>query len=244
MKVALFVPCYVDLAYPEVAMATLDLLEKLGIEVDYPEAQTCCGQPMANSGCDDDARPVAEHFVNTFSGYEYIVCPSGSCTSMVRHHYGHLLPDSDEVLAIRQRTYELCEFLTDVVQVESIDARFPYKVGIHQSCHGLRELRLARSSERQEPHFSKLRQLLDHVKDIEVVELARRDECCGFGGTFAANQEAISALMGRNRIADHEQAGAEYIVAADMSCLMHMEGLIKREGRTVMVKHIAEVLNS
>ena len=199
---------------------------------------------MANSGCDKDASPVAEHFVNTFAGYEYIVCPSGSCTSMVRHHYGRLLPDSEEVRAVCRRTYELCEFLTDVVKVENIDASFPHKVGIHQSCHGLRELRLAQSSERQEPYYSKLRQLLDQVKDIEIVELTRRDECCGFGGTFSVNEEAISALMGKNRIADHEQAGAEYIVAADMSCLMHMEGLIKREKKNVMVKHIAEVLNS
>lgn len=244
MKAALFVPCYVDLLYPEVGMATLELLEKQGIEVEYPEAQTCCGQPMANTGCAREAQPVAEHFVKTFSGYEYIVCPSGSCTSMVRHHYQGLLPDSEEALAVRRRTYELCEFLTDIVQVPNIEARFPHKIGIHQSCHGLRELRLARSSERQEPPFSKLRQLLSQVKDIEIVELERSDECCGFGGTFSVNEEAVSVLMGRNRIADHERAGAEYIVAADMSCLMHMEGLIKRENKGLKVKHIAEVLNA
>ena len=244
MKVALFIPCYIDLVYPEVGMATLEILEKRGVEVDYPEAQTCCGQPMANTGCDDDARPVAEHFVRTFAGYEYIVCPSGSCTSMVRHHYRGLLPESDETLHVTQRVYELCEFLTDVMEVVDIDARFPHKVGLHQSCHGLRELRLGRSSERQEPAFSKSRQLLHQVKDIEIVELQRTDECCGFGGTFAINEEAVSALMGRNRIADHESAGAEYIVATDMSCLMHMEGLIKREKKDLKVKHIAEILNA
>ena len=244
MKVALFVPCYVDLVYPDVAMATLELLEKQGIDVDYPEAQTCCGQPMANTGCYDDARPVAEHFVKTFSGYEYIVCPSGSCTSMVRHHYRSLLSDREEVLAACRHVYELCEFLTDIVEDASISARFPHKVGLHQSCHGLRELGLARPSELQEPQFSKMRQLLDQVKDIEIVELARTDECCGFGGTFSVNEEAVSVLMGQNRIADHERAGAEYIVAADMSCLMHMEGLIKREKKSLKVKHIAEVLNA
>ncbi|MFZ1863855.1 MAG: (Fe-S)-binding protein [Polyangiales bacterium] len=244
MKVALFIPCYVDLVYPEVGMATLELLEKQGIEVEYPEAQTCCGQPMANTGCLSDARPVAEHFVKTFSGYEYIVCPSGSCTSMVRNHYHGLLADSEDVLAVRRRTYELCEFLADIVRVQHIDAHFPHKVAIHQSCHGLRELRLARSSERQEPPFSKIRQLLDQVKGIEIVELDRSDECCGFGGTFSVNEEAVSVLMGQNRIADHERAGAEYIVAADMSCLMHMEGLIKREKKSLQVKHIAEVLNA
>ena len=244
MTVALFVPCYVDVVYPEVAMATLELLEKQGVEVEYPEAQTCCGQPMANTGCTNDARPVAEHFVKTFGGYEYIVCPSGSCTSMVRNHYHGLLPESEEVLNVRQRTYELCEFLTDILDETHIDARFPHKVGFHQSCHGLRELRLGRSSERQDAPFSKPRQLLDQVKDIEIVELTRVDECCGFGGTFSINEEAISALMGQNRIADHEQAGAEYIVATDMSCLMHMEGLIKRDKKGLKVKHIAEVLNA
>ena len=243
-SVALFVPCYVDVLYPQVAMAALDLLEKQGITVEYPEAQTCCGQPMANTGCADDARPVAEHFVDTFSDYSYVVCPSGSCTSMVRNHYRELLPDTDEVLAVRERVYELCEFLTDVVQAPQIEARFPHRVGIHQSCHGLRELRLGRSSERQDPPFSKVRTLLTQVKDIEIVELSRTDECCGFGGTFSVNEEAVSALMGQNRIADHERAGAEYIVATDMSCLMHLEGLLKRDGKSLQVKHVAEVLNS
>ena len=244
MKVALFVPCYMDQIYPQAAMATLEVLEKYGCEVDFPTDQTCCGQPMANTGCDNDARPVAEHFVKTFSGYDYIVCPSGSCTSMVRNHYHGLLPDSKEVLTVRERTYEFCEFMTDILKVENIEARFPHKVGIHQACHGLRELRLAKSSERQDAPFSKLRQLLDQVKDIEVVELTRTDECCGFGGTFSVNEEAISSLMGKNRIADHEKAGADFIVSADMSCLMHMQGLIKRAKKPMQVKHIAEILNT
>ena len=243
-KVALFVPCYVDVLYPQVAMAALELLEKQGVEVEYPEAQTCCGQPMANTGCSDDARPVAEHFLRTFSDYEYVVCPSGSCTSMVRNHYRDLLPDAEDVVTLGKRVYELCEFLADVVRTPRIEASFPHRVGLHQSCHGLRELRLGRSSERQDPPFSKIRNLLAQVQDIEIVELTRTDECCGFGGTFSVNEEAVSALMGQNRIADHERAGAEFIVAADMSCLMHMEGLIKRDGNSLQVKHIAEVLNS
>ena len=194
-------------------MATLELLEKQGVEVEYPEAQTCCGQPMANAGCRKDAMPAAEHFVKTFAGYEYVVCPSGSCVSMVRNHYGDLLPEGEEVLAVRRRTYELCEFLTDVLEVDDIDARFPHRVGFHQSCHGLRELRLGRSSERQDPPFSKPRGLLDQVEGLEIVELTRTDECCGFGGAFSVDEGAVSALMGKNRIADHERAGAEYIVA-------------------------------
>ncbi|MFT5122353.1 MAG: L-lactate dehydrogenase complex protein LldE [Kiritimatiellia bacterium] len=242
MKVGLFIPCYMDVIYPDAAMATLKLLEQFVDVVEYPTQQTCCGQPMANTGCVDDAKPVAEHFIKTFTGYDYIVCPSGSCTSMVRNHYHGLVPDDPETLAIRNKTYELCEFMTDILKVSELKASFPHKVGIHQACHGLRELRLGSSSERRDPKFSKLRQLLDLVKDIEIVDLKRVDECCGFGGTFSVNEEAISALMGKNRVADHEQAGAEYIVSADMSCLMHMQGLIKRAKKPMQVKHIAEIL--
>lgn len=244
MKVGLFIPCYMDVMYPDPAMATLKLLEQFVDSIDYPSQQTCCGQPMANSGCVDDARPVAEHFVRTFQGYDYVVCPSGSCTSMVRNHYHGLLPEDEATRAVCNKTYELCEFLIDVIKVKDLKARFPHKVGIHQACHGLRELRLANSSERRDVPFSKPRQLLDLVEGIEIVELQRVDECCGFGGTFSVNEEAISVLMGKNRVADHEQAGAEYIVSADMSCLMHMEGLIKRANKPIQVKHIAEILTA
>ena len=145
--VGLFIPCYVDQLYPHVAMATLKLLEHFGCDVEFPEAQTCCGQPMANTGCVSDAVPLAKKFVSIFQNYEYIVCPSGSCTAMVRQHYTELLHDDAGYLAVRPKTFELCEFLTDVLNVKSIKGRFPYRVGLHNSCHGLRELRLASSSE-------------------------------------------------------------------------------------------------
>ena len=143
MKVALFIPCYIDQFYPHVGMATVSVLEHFGVQVEFPEAQTCCGQPMANSGCMDEARPLAEKFVNTFDGYEYVVAPSGSCVSMVRNHYDHLCDHHDERSAtVRRRTLELSEFLTTVLKVSSVPGRFPHQVGLHQSCHGLRELRL------------------------------------------------------------------------------------------------------
>jgi len=244
MKVALFVPCYMDQLFPDAAMASLELLESFGLTVDFPEAQTCCGQPMANTGCVSDSVGCAKHYINTFKGYDAVVCPSGSCTSMIRNHYDGLVDDDDETNAIRAKTYELCEFLVDVLKVEKLarPTRFPHKVGIHQACHGLRELRLGKSSEQNIAHFSKLRQLLDMVDDIDVVDLQRPDECCGFGGTFAVNEEATSVLMGNDRIADHEKAGADFIISADMSCLMHMQGLIRRQDKPMQVKHIAEIL--
>ncbi|MCA9088560.1 MAG: (Fe-S)-binding protein [Planctomycetaceae bacterium] len=242
MKVALFVPCYVDQFYPDVAMATLELLESLGCEVEFPEAQTCCGQPMANTGCLDDARPLAKRFVEIFGDYEAIVCPSGSCTSMVTHHYHDLLGDDPAYEALRKKTYELTEFLVDVLKVESLPARFPHKVGLHNSCHGLRELRLGSCSERMLPAFSKAKQLLDMIEGVELVTLTRNDECCGFGGTFAVSEEAVSCMMGNDRIHDHQQAGAEVITAGDMSCLMHLDGLMHRQKLPLRVMHLAQIL--
>lgn len=223
-------------------MAALRLLEQLGVEVDFPEAQTCCGQPMANTGCTEEARPLAVKFLEIFRDYEYVVCPSGSCTAMVRGHYSDYLADHPDFEALRSKTYELCEFLTDVLQVDKLAGRFPYRVGLHQSCHGLRELRLGASSEIVGPAYGKARQLLELIDGIELVELQRADECCGFGGTFAVNEAAVSAMMGQDRIRDHEQAGAEVLTANDMSCLMHLDGLIRREGKSIRVMHIAEIL--
>ncbi|MBA2113193.1 (Fe-S)-binding protein [Bremerella alba] len=242
MRVALFVPCYVDQLYPRVAMATLELLEQLGVEVEFPEAQTCCGQPMLNSGCDTDALPLAERFVEIFSGYDAIVCPSGSCVSMVKNHYNHLLHDNAKYDNLRTQIYELCEFLVDVLKIDSLPVKFPYKVGLHSSCHGLRELRLASDSELNTPAFNKPRQLLELLDGVEFAELKRQDECCGFGGTFAVSEEAVSCTMGRDRIADHLQAGTQVLTAGDMSCLMHLAGLIKREKQPIRVMHIAEIL--
>ncbi len=243
MQVALFIPCYIDQLYPQVGMATLELLERAGCEVTFPAAQTCCGQPMANTGCWDDARPLAEAFLRTFGPYEYVVCPSGSCTAMVTHHYHDFFPQNADYEALRKRTFELTEFLVDVVNLDRLDGvRFPHKVGLHNSCHGLRDLRLGRSSEQMVPDFSKARQLLALIPDIELVELSRPDECCGFGGTFAVTEEAVSCMMGRDRIHDHQHAGAEVITAGDMSCLMHLDGLLRREGSPIRVMHLAEIL--
>ncbi|MEI8382851.1 MAG: (Fe-S)-binding protein [Planctomycetota bacterium] len=241
-RVGLFIPCYMDQLYPQVAMATLELLERLGCDVHFPSAQTCCGQPMANTGCTDDARPLAEKFLSIFSEYEYVVCPSGSCTAMVTHHYEELLQGRVGYEQLRKKTFELCEFLVDVLKVTKIEGSFPYKVGLHNSCHGLRELRLGSSSEMMVTRFNKAGQLLEGLEGIELVTLQRPDECCGFGGTFAVAEEAVSCMMGLDRIHDHEQAGADVMTAGDMSCLMHLYGLITRQKKPIQVMHVAEIL--
>jgi len=243
-RVALFVPCYVDQLHPGVALATLRVLERHGCEVVFPEGQTCCGQPMANAGAADEAGKVAAHFLETFGAreYEYVVAPSGSCVSMVRHQYRDLLPGRGEVLAVGAKTFELCEFLHDVLGIRRVPVRLARTVGLHRSCHAQRELRLASGSERQVPPFDKVKALLASIDGIRLVEPARTDECCGFGGTFAVTEEKISCLMGRDRLADHERAGAEVITGVDMSCLMHLDGLARREGRPIRIRHVAELL--
>jgi L-lactate dehydrogenase complex protein LldE len=244
LTVGLFIPCYVEQLYPSVGLATLRLLERHGVRAEYPEGQTCCGQPMANSGCVAEAAPLAERFLRLFRGYEYVVAPSGSCVSMVRNHYDGFLSGQPGFDHLRRSTYELCEFLVDVLKVGAVEGRFAHKVGLHQSCHGLRELRLASGSERRVGSFDKVRALLARLEGLELVELARPDECCGFGGTFAVNEEAVSAMMGEDRLADHERAGAEIITGADMSCLMHLDGLARRAKKPVKVMHVAELLLS
>jgi len=228
--------------YPDVGLATLELLEKFGCEVDFPAAQTCCGQPMANTGCVQDAVPLAQRFLEIFAPYDYVVCPSGSCTAMVRKHYHDLVHDHPQFEAVTSKTYELCEFLVDVLKIEKIEGQFPYRVGLHQSCHGLRELRLGSCSEVMGPRFSKAGQLLGWLDGIQLVELQRPDECCGFGGTFAVQEEAVSCMMGLDRIHDHTQAQAEVLTAGDMSCLMHLWGLIQRQKSPLKVMHVAEIL--
>ncbi len=240
--VGLFIPCYVDQFYPRVGLATLRILRGLGLEVEYPREQTCCGQPMFNTGCSKEARPLAERFVRLFSGFEAVVAPSASCVSMVRTHYPELLGDSPELRRLGERTFDLSEYLVDVAKVTRVDGEFRKKVGLHRSCHGIRELRMSRSSERMDPPFDKTRQLISQLAGIELVELERPDECCGFGGTFAVTEEAVSCMMGKDRIADHVRAGAEVIAGYDMSCLMHMEGLARRDGKGLPVVHVAEML--
>lgn len=240
--VGLFIPCYVDQLFPKVGMATVELLERHGFNVEFPTAQTCCGQPMANTGCTEEARPLAVKFLQIFKDYDYVVAPSGSCVAMVRHHYDEYLHGFAKFQELKKKTFELCEFLTDVAKVDKIPVKFPYRVGLHQSCHGLRELRLGSSSELVGKSFGKARQLLELLEGIQIVPLARPDECCGFGGTFAVNEDAVSCMMGEDRIHDHETAGAEVMTANDMSCLMHLDGLIRRNKKPLRVMHIAEIL--
>ncbi|NLF72664.1 MAG: (Fe-S)-binding protein [Candidatus Anammoximicrobium sp.] len=241
MRVGLFIPCYIDQLFPDVGFATIEVLEKHGVEIEFPRRQTCCGQPMANTGCRDDTRPLALKFLEIFRDYPYVVCPSGSCVSMVRHHYDEYLAGRPGFEELKRKTFELCEFLTDVLKVERIEGRFPYRVGLHNSCHGHRFLRLGQPSEIVAPPFNKVRQLLASLEGIQLTELSRPDECCGFGGTFAVNEEAVSTRMGLDRLADHEQAGTEVLTAADMSCLMHLDGLIRRDGKGIHVMHVAQI---
>ncbi|MCH2170234.1 (Fe-S)-binding protein [Myxococcota bacterium] len=250
MRVGLFVPCYIDQLYPRVGFATLRVLEGCGLDVEFPSAQTCCGQPVANAGFPREARPVAERFLEVFEPYDAIVAPSGSCVATVRHHYRDWLGPSEALTRTATRTYELCEFLTDVVDIldtSGLTGCFPHRVGLHHACHGLRELRMATGSERVVPteqHHDKARRLLDSIEGLELCDLTRPDECCGFGGSFAIKEEAVSVRMGLDRIEDHEHAGAEIITSLDASCLMHLNGLLRRRKNGPRVMHIAEILAS
>lgn len=242
MKVGLFIPCYIDQFYPQVGIATLQLLEKLGCNVGFPLNQTCCGQPMGNSGCEKDSTKTAQLFVENFKDYDYIVGPTASCVGYVKEHYNTIM-QTVAVSHVRGHIYDLSEFLLDILKIEKLNVSFPYKVGLHQSCHGLREMRLGLSSELNGTYYSKQRQLLEMVDGLELIELDRTDECCGFGGTFCVSEEAVSAKMGKDRVADHDRNGAQVITGGDVSCLMHMEGIIRREKKPIKVLHLAEILN-
>lgn len=243
MKIGLFIPCYVDQFYPKVGIATYELLQKLGCDVRFPMRQTCCGQPMANSGYEHLTKGCDANFVTNFAEFDYIVCPSGSCTLHIKEH---LHDEKKEALAskIRKSVFELTEFITDILKIESIEGHFSHRVGLHQSCHGQRGLKLSQMSELNDPFFSKPELLLSKIKGINLVSLNRKDECCGFGGTFCVTEEAISVKMGKDRIKDHEAQGVEFITGVDMSCLMHIEGILRRENSTINTIHIAEILNS
>jgi L-lactate dehydrogenase complex protein LldE len=190
---------------------------------------------MANSGFASSTDGCDTNFSNNFEGFDYIVGPSGSCVLHLKEHH-----PSEK---IRNSVYEICEFLTDVLNFSSLNASFPHRVGLHQSCHGQRGLRLSSMSERNEKPFSKLQDLLSLVDGVEVVLPARVDECCGFGGTFCVTEEAVSVKMGQDRIKEHNANEVEYIVGADTSCLMQLEGILRRQGSKVQVKHIVEILN-
>jgi L-lactate dehydrogenase complex protein LldE len=243
MRVGLFIPCYMDAFEPEVGVATLELLERFGCDVEYPFDQTCCGQPMTNTGCLAESAATEALFVKNFSGYDYVVGPSGSCVHQVREHLT-AAEQTDEVREVRARTFELTEFLHDILKVEGFPwAEFPHKVGIHYNCNSLRGIGLASPSELNKPSYSKPLDLLKKVKGIEFVHPARWDECCGFGGTFCVFEPGVSAKMGYDKVSDHAQAGAEYIVSADSSCLMHQQGCAERIGVQMKFIHIAQILN-
>lgn len=243
MQIGLFVPCFIDALFPEVAIATLELLERLGHDVSYPTDQTCCGQPMANAGFQADAAGAEALFVRNFADFEVIVAPSGSCVHHIRENLD-AIEQTDEIRAVRARTYELIEFLHDIEQIEALPwAFFPHRVGLHNGCGTLRRLHHAEPSETRGGHKSKPMALLAKVPGIRFVEPERPDECCGFGGTFSVSQPAVSARMGLDKVTDHVRAGAEYIVSADSSCLMHQQGCARRAGHDINFIHIAQILN-
>jgi L-lactate dehydrogenase complex protein LldE len=238
-SVALFVPCYVDQLYPQVAWASLELLEAHGVRVDVPPQQTCCGQPLINTGAASAASQLADTFEACFSAYEHVVCPSGSCTATLQRQLSHGRPHT------AGRVFELCEFLVDVLGVQRVEASFPYRVALHQSCHALRELGLGTPSElgggataRENPG----RLLLSGVRGLELVEPDRPDECCGFGGSFCLTEAGVSTRMGQDRMLAFERAGADVVTSLDMSCLMHLSGLSRKQRRPLEFMHIAEVL--
>ena len=243
MRIGLFIPCFIDAFFPEVGIATLELLERFGHEVVYPRDQTCCGQPMADSGFNAEAADTEALFVRNFSGFDYVVGAESSCVHHVRDHFD-AIEQTDAVKQVRARTYELVEFLHDILKVEAFPwARFPHRVGLHNKCTSLRGLKNAKMSELRGPFFSKPLDLLSKVEGIEFVTPARPDECCGFGGSFSVFEEVVSTKMGYDKVTDHARAGAEYIVSADMSCLMHQRGCAERIGTPLKFIHIAQILN-
>ena len=239
MKLGLFIPCYVDQLHPAVGQASLGVLEKLGQQVEVLTGPACCGQPMSNSGYAHLAQESSRQFIEHASGFDAVLCPSGSCTLHLRES---LEPNHP---SLAHRVFELCEFIHDQLKPESLPwAKLRAKVSLHHSCHGLRGLGLGSCSEcmTNQP-FSKCAALLNLVEGLELVELERRDECCGFGGTFAVFEKELSNAMGLDRLADHLKAGSQVITSADMSCLMHLGGLLSRHHPgQARVMHIAEIL--
>ena len=241
MRVGLFIPCYVDAVYPEVGVATYKLLRHLDIDVEYPLNQTCCGQPMANAGFESQSVPLATKFEEKFKGYDYVVAPSVSCTAFIRMNYPRLLKGKTECETAK-KAMDVVEFLHDVVKLNRRLGTFPHKVSLHNSCHGVRELGLSSPSEQHVDKFNKIKDLLQLVDGIQVVEPERPDECCGFGGMFSVEETAICAQMGKDKLERHIQTGAEFITGPDCSCLMHMAGVAKKQGMNIQFKHVVEIL--
>ncbi|MFI6323335.1 (Fe-S)-binding protein [Nonomuraea sp. NPDC050556] len=234
MKVALFITCVNDTLFPGTGKAVVSLLRRLGCDVDFPSAQTCCGQMHVNTGYREEGVRLARHFTEVFGGYDAVVAPSGSCAAMVREQYPKLVkPGSPGAAQIEQlKVYELSEFLIDVLKVDDVGAYFPHKVTYHPTCHSLRGLHLG----------DKPTRLLRKVRGLELVPLEAADECCGFGGTFAVKNPAISAAMCGDKVRNVLDTGAEVLCAADNSCLMHIGGTLRRQQSGVRIMHLAEIL--
>ena len=242
MKIGLFIPCYINAVYPEVGVASYKLLKSLGLDVDYPQDQTCCGQPMANAGYEQDSRKLAITFEEKFKDYDVIVGPSASCVAFVKCNYPNILKPTGHQCESVGKIYDICEYIHDVVKPERLQATFPHRVSIHNSCHGVRELGISRPSEIGLPYYNKLRDLLNLVNGIEVFEPEHSDECCGFGGMFAVEEPEVSICMGQDKVKYHMATTAEYITGADSSCLMHMQGIIDREHLPIKTIHIVQIL--
>ena len=241
MKIGLFSPCYVDALYPEVGVATYKLLKSLGLDVAYPLDQTCCGQPMANAGFENMAGKIADSFDEKFAGFDYVVAPSASCTAFVKLYHPRLAKGHHECLTSK-KIMDVVEFIHDVVKPSSLKARFPHVVSVHNSCHGVRELGLSSPSERNVPQFNKIIDLLRMVDGITIREPERKDECCGFGGMFSVEEPDVSTRMGEDKIARHMATGAEYITGPDSSCLMHMQGIARKENKPIKFIHVVQIL--
>ena len=238
MRVALMVTCINDALFPDAGRAVVTLLRRLGVDVEFPEAQTCCGQPMVNTGYLDEAVPVVRTFVSAFAGYDYVVVPSGSCAGSARHQHDIVARRSGDaglataVAEVSPRVLELSEFLVDVLGVTDVGASFPHTVTYHPTCHSLRMLGVG----------DRPLSLLREVRGIRLVELAAADACCGFGGTFAVKNADTSVAMGADKARNVVASGAEVLVAGDSSCLMHIGGMLSRQRSGVRTMHLAEVL--
>lgn len=237
INVAIFIPCFIDQLYPQTAFNMVKVLRKLGCEVSYNENQTCCGQPAFNAGFQDEAREVCAKFIKDFENATYIVAPSASCVGFVRNYYAKLFDNSsyhNQVKDMRNRIFEFSEFLVDVLKIENVGASFPHQVTYHDSCAALRECKIKEAP----------RKLLQQVKGLQLTEMNDVETCCGFGGTFAVKFEPISIGMADQKVSNAMATAAEYIVSTDISCLMHLEGYINHERRSIKTIHIADVLAS
>lgn len=236
-KVALSITCVNDAMFPETGRAVVTLLRRLGVDVDFPSSQACCGQPMVNTGYLDEAVPVVRNYVDAFAGYDAIVTPSGSCAGSARHQHALVARRSGDerlvdAVASAPPTYELSEFLVDVLGVVDVGASFPHTVTYHPTCHSLRMLGVG----------DRPRRLLEAVHGLTLVDLPAAEECCGFGGTFALKNADTSVAMGSDKARRVLETGAGVLVAGDNSCLMHVGGLLTRQRAGVRVMHLAEVL--